>query len=79
MSRIQSSPVAQLKVITETKDGRAKDVILDEAETWGADLIVVGSHGYHGLRRFLLGSVSQAVAAHAPCSVEIVRRRSAGE
>ncbi len=45
MSRIQSSPVAQLKVITETKDGRAKDVILDEAETWGADLIVVGSHG----------------------------------
>jgi nucleotide-binding universal stress UspA family protein len=53
--------------------GGAKEVILDEAERWGADLIVVGSHGHHGLRRFLLGSVSRAVASHARCSVEIVR------
>jgi nucleotide-binding universal stress UspA family protein len=51
----------------------AKDAILDEAERWGADLIVVGSHGYRGSNRFLLGSVSQAVAAQAKCSVEIVR------
>ena len=42
-------------------------------ELWRAHLIVVGSHGRRGLTRFLLGSVSQAVALHAPCSVEIVR------
>ncbi|HWX40942.1 MAG TPA: universal stress protein [Blastocatellia bacterium] len=34
---------------------------------------MVGSHGYRGLTRFLLGSVSQAIASHAKCSVEIVR------
>ncbi|HEY8458997.1 MAG TPA: universal stress protein [Blastocatellia bacterium] len=54
-------------------EGSPKRVILDVAESWGADLIVVGSHGRRGLDRFLLGSVSQAVALHASCSVEIVR------
>lgn len=48
-------------------------MILEEAEAFGADLIVVGSHGHGMLERFLLGSVSQAVALHASCSVEIVR------
>jgi hypothetical protein len=36
-------------------------------------LIVVGSHGQRGIRRFLLGSVADFVARHATCSVEIVR------
>ena len=66
-------------ITTEVANGSAKDVILDEAEKWGADLIVLGSHGYKGWRRFLLGSVSHAVATHARCSVEIVRRRGSGE
>jgi nucleotide-binding universal stress UspA family protein len=74
---LRASRVAQLEIVTEAKDGHAKDVILDEAKTWGADLIVLGSHGYRGLQRFLLGSVSHAVAAHAPCSVEIVRKPEA--
>ncbi len=54
-------------------EGWPKDVILEEAERWGADLIVVGSHGHGVIRRFFLGSVSLAVASGAPCSVEIVR------
>jgi nucleotide-binding universal stress UspA family protein len=53
--------------------GSPQTVILDEAETWGADLIVVGSHGYRAWERFLLGSVSQSVVSHAKCSVEVVR------
>jgi nucleotide-binding universal stress UspA family protein len=50
-----------------------KEMILSEAAEWGADLIVVGSHGRRGVNRFLLGSVSEAVALHANCSVEIIR------
>lgn len=53
--------------------GPPRTVILDEAESWGADLIVVGSHGYRAWERFLLGSVSQAVVSHAKSSVEVVR------
>jgi nucleotide-binding universal stress UspA family protein len=53
--------------------GPARIVILDEAESWGADLIIVGSHGYRAWERFLLGSVSQSVVSHAKCSVEVVR------
>ena len=53
--------------------GSPRNAILDEAEDWGADLIVVGSHGYRAWERFLLGSVSQSVVSHAKCSVEVVR------
>jgi nucleotide-binding universal stress UspA family protein len=77
--RIKSGKASGLEVVTEVKDGHAKDVILHEAEQWGADLIVLGSHGYSGLERFLLGSVSHAVATHAHCSVEIVRQRPAAK
>lgn len=55
--------------------GTAKRVILDEAEQWNSDLIVVGSHGDGAIKRFLLGSVSLAVAMHAPCSVMVVKIR----
>jgi nucleotide-binding universal stress UspA family protein len=58
-------------------DGDPRSAIVDEAEKWKADLIVVGSHGHTGLTRWLLGSVAQAVVAHAPCSVEIVRQQRA--
>jgi nucleotide-binding universal stress UspA family protein len=62
-----------LKIETAVLDGSPKEVIIDEAERWHADLVVVGCHGYGSVKRFMLGSVSQAVATHAPCSVEIVR------
>jgi nucleotide-binding universal stress UspA family protein len=53
--------------------GDPKSVILDHAEKWPADLIILGSHGLKGMSRFLMGSVSDAVARHAACSVQIVR------
>ena len=63
------------KIIPAVLTGSAKGVIVEDAETFGADLIMLGSHGHGRIERFLLGSVSQAVAMHAKCSVEIVRRR----
>ena len=59
--------------------GAPRPVILDEAENWGADLIVLGSHGYSAWKRLMLGSVSQAVVSHAKCSVEVVRCAAAQE
>lgn len=62
-----------LRVMSMLLEGVPKEAILDEAERWEADLIVVGSHGYGAVKRLLLGSVSLAVATNAPCSVQIVR------
>ena len=64
---------AGFRVTTSVTTGDARSVILDAASEWNADLIVLGSHGRAGLGRFLLGSVSEAVARHARCSVQIVR------
>jgi nucleotide-binding universal stress UspA family protein len=62
-----------LRVTTLVEQGDPQSKIIDTAAKWRADLIVVGSHGRKGLEHFLLGSVSDGVARHAGCSVEIVR------
>ena len=49
------------------------DAIIDYAEKWKVDLVVVGTRGLSGFRKMLLGSVSAALASHAPCSVLVVR------
>ena len=65
---------AGLRATTELRDGDARRAILDCADEWNPDLIVVGSHGRTGLNRFVLGSVSDGVLRHAHCSVEVVRQ-----
>ena len=79
VERIESGKASGLEIITKIISGSAREAILDEAEKWGADLIVLGSHGYSGWQRFLLGSVSHAVATHAHCSIEIVRQKPHAE
>lgn len=69
---IQQS-VPHVSVESRVIQGWPKEAILDEAEQWGADLIVVGSHGYGTVKRFFLGSISMTVAMNATCSVLIVR------
>lgn len=61
------------KVTKQVVSGSPKWQVVDEAKKWGADLVIVGSHGRRGITRLLLGSVSAAVAAHAHCSVEVIR------
>jgi nucleotide-binding universal stress UspA family protein len=53
--------------------GNAADVILEEAEESGADLIIIGTRGNNVAKRLLLGTVSTNVVHHAPCDVLIVR------
>jgi nucleotide-binding universal stress UspA family protein len=62
-----------LKISSEIIQGPPRQGIVEEAERWGADLIVMGSRGLGTWNRLLLGSVSSAVVHHAKCSVEIVR------
>lgn len=69
---------AGFRVATSVKEGDAKKEVLQFAEQWKPDLIVVGSHGRRGFDRLLLGSVSEAVARHALCSVQIVRPPATG-
>jgi len=64
---------AGFRVSALLEEGDAQEIILDEAERWPAELIVVASHGRKGLRRFLLGGTAEAVARYAKCSVLIVR------
>ena len=73
VAKLKSNLNKSIKVDGKFLPGPPRGVILEEAETWGADLIVIGSHGYRGWQRFLLGSVSLAVVSHAKCSVEVVR------
>jgi len=66
---------AGLKVVSEVMEPRDTPAhsILSAAVEWKADLIVMGSHGRRGFDRLVLGSVSETVALHAECSVEVVR------
>ena len=54
-------------------EGEPGEAILDAARSEGADLIVLGTHGRHGVGRSLFGSVSDHIVRHAPCPVVVVR------
>lgn len=71
--QLRSAGFPSVDVAVEIGDSREQ--ILNCAERWGADLIIVGSHGKGGLRHLLLGSVAEFLARHSKCSVEIVRAR----
>ena len=64
---------AGFKVDTLVAQGPVKTTIVDHAAKWRPNLIVMGSHGRKTIERILLGSVSEYVVRHAPCSVQIVR------
>jgi len=74
LARFKGSGFAVDAVVPSGVEG-PKASILDEAERWHADLIVVGAHGHGRLDRFLLGSISETLALYAPCSVEVFREK----
>ncbi len=68
-----SEQIKDVAVNTEILYGSPDSRIVETAEKIKADLIIVGSHGYNRWERILLGSVSNSVVHHAPCSVLVVR------
>jgi nucleotide-binding universal stress UspA family protein len=67
----------EISISGEVLFGSPESRIVETAEKMSADLIIVGSHGYNRWERLLLGSVSDSVVHHAPCSVLIVRTQEA--
>ena len=63
-----------LKIETEIRAGAPDQAILEIAGEWKPNLIVVGSHGRGFWGRLTLGSVSDSIIHHAPCSVLVVRK-----
>lgn len=61
-----------LPITGEILEGSPKKLIVKEAESWGADLIIVGSHGRGAIGKMVLGSVSLFVTSHAKCLVEVI-------
>lgn len=65
------------EVVTATYGQTPQQVIVEEAERYGADLVMVGSRGLSTWKRAFMGSVSLGVVQNAQCSVEVVRGRDA--
>jgi nucleotide-binding universal stress UspA family protein len=64
-----------MKILLAIDSSAPTQATVDEVSYWGADLIVVGSHGRRGITGLFMGSVSAAVAMHALCSVDVIRKR----
>jgi nucleotide-binding universal stress UspA family protein len=67
------------RVTAVERSGSAASCILEQAQAWHADLVVVGSHGRSAIGRVVLGSVSHHVVTHAHCSVRVARQQQPPE
>lgn len=73
--RVRKDEATLAGVSTEfiQRPGRPGRTVCNFAQTWGADLIVIGRRGHSGLSDLFLGSVSNYVLHHAPCTVLTVQ------
>ncbi len=69
----QTAEQQGVKATFEAELGDPGHQVCNLAQNWQADLIVVGRHGRTGLKEFLLGSVSNHIVHHAPCSVLVIQ------
>ncbi len=72
---VEREKLGDLQPVRIVADGVPFDEIAKAAKTWEADLIVIATHGYTGLKHVLLGSTAERVVRHAPCPVLVVRGR----
>lgn len=69
-------PDSNIDLTTQISIGAPEQILIETAKEWNADLVVVGSHGRGFWGRMLLGSTTDALVHHAPCSVLVVRKPS---
>jgi len=72
-SHSQKIRTHQVEVEALVREGYPATVIIEAAESHGADLIVIGTHGHTGLKHLLLGSIAERVVQKAPCPVLTVK------
>ncbi len=69
----QNAEAQGVKTDAFVKEGESYRIITELAEEHGSDVIIMGSHGRTGIRRLLMGSVTEKVIGYAPCPVLIVK------
>jgi universal stress protein A len=79
MEKLAASCRTSAAVETVVVEGTAWDVICDVADRKQADLIIIASHGYKGLKRFVLGSTTERVVRHSHCPVLVVKTPVSGD
>lgn len=77
LAMVQKAGLDAESALLETWGGVLAKAIVEDAKTWCADLLVMGTHGYGGLSHMLLGSVAEGVMRHTPVPVLLVRCPSA--
>ena len=78
INKVATAKLSSRLAVSSVREGNPKGILVREAKRWKADCIFVGAKGLRGIERFLIGSVSLAVASRATCSVEVVRSKNPG-
>jgi len=71
--RVEQQGVQVDSVLFDTYGNRVSDTVIEQAKAWGADLIVIGTHGRRGVGRLLLGSDAEQIVRLAPVPVLLIR------
>ncbi len=74
-AQVRQAEIPVETALLESDGQRVSRVIVDDAERWPAEVIVVGSHGRQGLEQLLIGSVAEGVARSARVPVLLVRAK----
>jgi len=72
-ARVEAGGVPVETHLSEALAGTVTDVVVDQARKWGADLIVIGTHGRRGVRRLMIGSDAERIVRMAPVPVLLIR------
>ena len=72
-ARAQAAGVEAVTFLSENFGSRVCDIVVDDAKSWNADLIVIGSHGRRGVGRLVIGSDAEQIVRMAPVPVLLVR------
>ncbi len=75
--RVEAEGIPVDTVLFDSLDGRLSERVADQTGEWGADLIVLGTHGRRGVKRLLLGSDAEQIVRTATVPVLLVRAAEA--